>query len=371
MSFRVDGTDWDEIGASRSGLVAAGGAAPKLAARAGRLPVVRHGLRYPPALPTPVTTMGRCRGSIAATPKKHSTASSTRPRKLQNWTTGRLGMAVVLLVAGCADREWTQSSACFEPTARPAGLVLAGSGANLAPMRLVALEYAVRYPDRKVQVEQSIGTSGAMRALADGEIDVGLASRRLRDEELDDGLDEHPFARVAVAAIVNERQGVSSMTSEHLMKIYDGRSVAWPDGTPIVPIVRQAGDSTTKVIERSAPHLALSLQRARISRRALVRYTDQEMRDALLSIEGAIGMLDAGTVRLEGLPLRPLTLDGAAPTARAVRDGVYPFSLRLSLVTRQETTERELHFLAFARSDSVQSALEAAGYVMPDTEESP
>jgi phosphate transport system substrate-binding protein len=239
---------------------------------------------------------------------------------------------------------------------------VAGSGANLAPIAAVAELFEKRHEGQRVRVAQSIGTGGAIRALLDRAIEVGLASRLLTPEEKARGIETHPLARVALAPTVHEHVRRTAITKAELTAIYLGEMRLWADGTAIVPILRQPGDSAMRAIEDSSPDLEAAMHAARESGRALTRYTDQEVRDTLLAVPGAIGFLDAGTVALEEVPLHSLELDGIPPTAEAVRDGRYPFALTLSLLVRSDASDTVRAFLALATSTEVAELLASVDY---------
>lgn len=58
------------------------------------------------------------------------------------------------------------AAACAPPR-RPAGLMVAGSGSNLAVVRRIAGRYQGSHPGAHVVVPESIGTGGAVQALLD------------------------------------------------------------------------------------------------------------------------------------------------------------------------------------------------------------
>lgn len=292
---------------------------------------------------------------------------------------GRAHLLFTLLLAaapGCADADPPPAPAeCLRtPAMHSAGeMRIAGSGANLAPVTRVASVFEKRHAGEHVRVAQSIGTGGAIRALADGVIDIGLASRALTAEEQTRGVEAHAFGHVALSPTIHQHVPVTAITTGELAAIYRGETTSWPDGTAIVPILRQPGDSTMRAIETSSPELENAMRAARESGRALTRYTDQEVRDTLLAVPGAIGFLDAGTVALEEAPLRSLPLDGIAPTAETARANTYPFVLTLSLLTRTDAPEAARAFVELMTSAEVAELLAPYGYapVTPPSEGGP
>ncbi len=243
------------------------------------------------------------------------------------------------------------------------GLLLAGSGSNLAATRFLLQRYRAMGHPEALRVAESIGTGGAVRAVMDGVIDVGLASRTLSPKETSKGVVQTPMARSVLAFATHRTLGVQALTTQQLLDIYAGRTARWPSGEPVVPLLREEGDSGMRAIAARSKTLAEAMSNARRDGRALVFHTDQEMRDALLAIEGAVGPLDVGIIELEALPIEALTLDGVQPTAQEAAAGRYPFTKSLYWLTDGPPKGQAARFLEFATAPAQRAALEVHGYL--------
>lgn len=62
-------------------------------------------------------------------------------------------------------------------------LVFAGAGVNLEITRLLAKEFKKSHAEIRIDVPASIGLAGAIQAVADGAIAVGMVSRHLKEQE--------------------------------------------------------------------------------------------------------------------------------------------------------------------------------------------
>lgn len=265
-------------------------------------------------------------------------------------------VAMAVLAAGCPREAEVPpaGTACAAPAPRPAGLLAAGSGANLALVRALAERYAAANPGSRVVVPESIGTSGAIQAVRAGAIDLGLASRPLTDAERAQGVVETPLARVAFAPTVRAELPLTDVSPQALAAMFSGRPPAgWPQDLPLAPQLREPRDTGSTMVAERFPEVGQAVEDARTRERWPTRYSDQEMRDALLTIEGAVGFLDAATPRLERLPLRSLSVGGVAPTAAEVRAGRFPLVRRLSFATLGAPSGEAARFVAFARSEAV------------------
>lgn len=274
----------------------------------------------------------------------------------------RLALALALLAAcsgGGPDRP-PEGAACTGEVARPEGLVIAGSGSNLALVHAIARRFAEAGLGAAPEVAESIGSGGAISALQDGQIDVGLSSRPLKDAERE-GLTEVPLARVAMALVAHRSAGVQMLPFEDVLAIFAGARRTWPDGRHIVPLLREPGDSGNATIARHFPALGPVLEANAREGRFIVAYTDQEMRDLLLAIEGAVGFLDVGTLALEHLALQPIAIDGKMPA-----DPSYPLIKPLSFLLPARPRPEARAFVDFATSPAIADILAQGGFLAPE-----
>jgi phosphate transport system substrate-binding protein len=274
-------------------------------------------------------------------------------------------LALLACAPSGSERGRGRAPACEPEDGRPSRLIAAGSGTNLALVRELVRRFAATAGGERIEVPESIGTGGAARALLEGAIDIGLASRRLTAGERESGLVELPLARTVLAVALHAGPPVDSLTARELVDIYAGRRTTWPDGTPIVPLLREAGDSSERVLAAAYPEVGAALAEARRAARWIVCYTDQEMRDALLVLEGALGLLDLGTVRLERLSLQLPALDGVLPTPENAAAGRYPLVKDLALLTRGPPAGAVAGFVTFAASTEASAILAEGGYLPP------
>lgn len=58
---------------------------------------------------------------------------------------------------------------------------------------------------------------------------IGMASRELKDSELEKGLVPTVIAMDGIAVIVNHKNGLTGLTSEQVTAIYTGEITEWPE----------------------------------------------------------------------------------------------------------------------------------------------
>lgn len=238
-------------------------------------------------------------------------------------------------------------------------LVLAGSGSNLPLTRALVAAFADGGTAPPV-IHSSVGSGGGVRALVDGAIDIALVSRPLSASERRQNLVAIPYARAPVIVAVHAGVPDRDIDSAGVLAIFDGRRTAWSDGTPIVVLQRERGDSSHSAVARVIPDLADVDERAYVARRWRVIYDDVGMQDAIASTEGGIGLIGIGNLP-DDLPLRALRFEGATPSVAAVADGSYPLHKDLAFVTLGEPDARAAEFLRFVFSPHGRDIITAHG----------
>lgn len=107
-------------------------------------------------------------------------------------------------------------------------IVVAGSSSVTPVMEKLKEAYAALNPDVTVEVQQSDSTTGMTSAI-EGVCDIGMASRELKDSELEAGLTPTVIAMDGIAVIVNNDSPVEELTSENVKAIFTGEITDWAD----------------------------------------------------------------------------------------------------------------------------------------------
>ena len=107
-------------------------------------------------------------------------------------------------------------------------VVVAGSSSVTPVMEKLAESYQAVNDKVTIEVQQSDSTTGIQSAI-DGLCDIGMASRELKDSELEAGLTPTVIAQDGIAIIVNNDSGITELTSEQVKDIYTGNITAWEE----------------------------------------------------------------------------------------------------------------------------------------------
>jgi phosphate transport system substrate-binding protein len=246
---------------------------------------------------------------------------------------------------------------------------ITGSGSNLPTTRALASAFADDGRPRPV-VHPSIGSGGGIRALLDGVIDIALISRPLAGRERDLGLVAVPYARMPVVVAVNGDVPDREIPARDLVGIFGAQRRMWSDGSRIVVLQREQGDSSHGAVAAVVPGFAEANEAAYHDGRWRVLYHDTAMRDALVSTEGALGLHGSGDLPDDGR-FRALVIDGVEPSAENVASGAYPFTKELSFVTRGTPKGAAAELIDLAHSPRGQRIIIGLGAVPLDEDGEP
>ena len=116
-------------------------------------------------------------------------------------------------------------------SAQPEGkVVVAGSSSVTPVMEKLKEAYAEVNPNAEIEIQQSDSTTGMTSAI-DGICDIGMASRELKDEELEAGLTSTTIANDGIAIIVNNDNPTDDLSVDQVKSIYVGETTTWGDLT--------------------------------------------------------------------------------------------------------------------------------------------
>jgi len=260
------------------------------------------------------------------------------------------------------------AAAVLPPAPRSDGVIrLAGTGSALPIARRLADAYVSTHPEVKIHVHESIGSTGGVRALIDGAIDVALISRPLTRDEAAAGLRSSPYALDAVVFAGHPSVPVAGISSVEAVEIFAGRQPNWPDGSRVVVLQRERGDGGHEVAREAIVGFAAADDAGRRAGLWHVLFSDESIQQTLINAPGSIALMDLGTAVAQSLPLKVLALDGVQPDDDTVKDGSYPLVIELAFVVRTRSALGPVQdFLGFVYSDEGARIIDDSGYITVD-----
>lgn len=121
-----------------------------------------------------------------------------------------------------------ESAPQFEGSKESGKIVIAGSSSVTPVMEKLAEAYMAINPNAEIELQQSDSSSGMTSAL-DGVCDIGMASRALKDSEIEAGLIPMTIAMDGIAVIVSNDNPVDGLTGEQVRDIYMGVITQWSE----------------------------------------------------------------------------------------------------------------------------------------------
>ncbi len=116
----------------------------------------------------------------------------------------------------------------FESTMEKGKIVIAGSSSVTPVMEKLKEAYLKINTNAEIEIQESDSTTG-MTAAMEGTCDIGMASRDLKDSELDGGLTSTAIAMDGIAVIVNKNNDIKDITSEQVKNIFLGEVTDWSE----------------------------------------------------------------------------------------------------------------------------------------------
>ena len=219
------------------------------------------------------------------------------------------------------------------------------------------------------------GTASAFDRLADGSCDIGMASRRITQDEitklpfmgdLTSPSDEHLLALDGIAVVVNGANPVPSLTKEQLAGIFSGAISNWSQVSSqqgsiaiYAPAEKSGTDDTFKSLVLGDAPLAANAKRLQDS--AAVSSAVASDRTGI----GLVGLAYVGSARAIAVSERGAI--ALQPNRLTIATEDYPLSRRLYLYTPANPTNNYVRrFVEFAVSNSGQDVVAAAGFVPPN-----
>lgn len=251
------------------------------------------------------------------------------------------------------------------PQGQEAGRFVIDGSTGVMPLAAALVEaFQERNPGIAIEMGQGLGTKARVQALAEGRIDVALASHGLNPEELArQGMSAHEIARTAVVFAVNASVPVSNLTEQEVCDVYAGRTSSWKalggPGMEIAPRTRPDSEVDAEVVRANIQCLTDLQMPATIK----VMPKTGDMAKELSETAGAIGMTTLTVVEQSQGKIRALSINGIAPSPENVERGAYPLVRKSFFVTKATPPPPVAKFLQFVRGPEGERVIRANGAI--------
>ena len=226
---------------------------------------------------------------------------------------------------------------------------ISGTGGAMETMRILGEAFVKSNPGVRVEILPGMGSSGSVKAVLAGRLDIGLSARTLNGEERAQGAVETRYARTPFVFAVNKTLKMTGLTLEGVAGIYGGKR-DWEDGKRIRLVLRPIEDSDNPVLNSMSPGMSAAVDIAFRRKGMIMATTDHDAADAIETVPGAFGATTLSLVLSENRALRVLSLDGVMPSVRTMSDRSYPYGKTFFMVTRKVPPAAVRRFIDFVRS---------------------
>lgn len=238
---------------------------------------------------------------------------------------------------------------------------LAGSTSMEKLCEAMSESFMEKNPGVTVTVEYT-GSGAGLESLAAGSVDIGNASRGLKDEEKASGEVENIVAIDGIAVITNKSCSIKDVTSKDLAKIYTGEITDWAElggeEQPIIVIGREAGSGTRDAFEEllEVKDVCAYAQELDSTGAVLAK---------VATTPGAIGYVSLDVV---DDTVSGLKIDGVEPTEEEILAGNYMLQRPFVMATKGEISgQNELvqAWFNYINSDDGKEVIKQVGLIIP------
>lgn len=243
-------------------------------------------------------------------------------------------------------------------------VVIDGSTGVMPLAESLAKAFQQRNAGVTFETGKGLGTKARIQALADGRIDVALASHGLNINEITrQGMTVHEIARVAVVFGVSATVPVADLRDQQICDVYAGRTTNWSAlGGPeleIAPRTRPDTEVDAEVVRAGIK----CLTELRMPETVKVMPRSGDMGKELAATAGAIGMTTMTVVEQSEGKIRALSINGIAPSTGNVERKAYPLVRESFFVTKAPPPPAVARFLEFTRSPAGDQVIRANGAI--------
>jgi len=268
----------------------------------------------------------------------------------QKWMSPLLLFGLVLLGPMCLDASAAEGGAKGADTAS-GKLVITGSS-TLAPMiEEIGKRFKALHPGVQIEVQAGGTGRGISDAMA-GRVDIGMASRALKDNE--SALYSFAIARDGICLIVHKGNPVQSLSNRQVADIYTGKITNWSQvggrDAPILVINPKEGFGSVDLFSHF-----FDIKYSDIKAQAVVGDNFERFK-AIVDDPNGITYVSLGTAERQvaaRVPIKLLPADGVAATTKNIRSGNFPISRPLLLLTKEPPAGVVKEFINFSLSSQV------------------
>lgn len=226
----------------------------------------------------------------------------------------------------------------------------------------LAEKLAFKYEENnevKIEINQ-IGSSAGITNAINGVSEIGMASRDLKQEEIDSGLSEIVIAYDGIVVVTHPTNKVKDLTLEQVKKIFTGEVTNWKevggDDMEIVVVSREDGSGS-----RDAFQEIVDFSSGELVRNAIIASGNGNIKTTVAMNKHAVGFISFEYVDES---ISTVDINGVEATAENVLQQTYKLSRPFLFVAKEENlTEAGQQFIDFILSPDGQDIVSETGAI--------
>ncbi|MBU4273838.1 MAG: phosphate ABC transporter substrate-binding protein [Actinobacteria bacterium] len=274
-----------------------------------------------------------------------------------------LALLLVMLAVGCGNGETEESTTPAKTEGEYSGTVKASGSTTVLPLaQEAATGFMEDNPDATVEV-QGGGSSTGITQVKEGVVDIGNASRDLKDEEDDGALVDHKIAFDIIAVVVNPGVTVTDLTTDQVKGLFTGAIKNWSEvggaDAEVVVVSRDQASGTREMFDQEA--LGSSKDAPVVpAESAIETNSNGIMRETVASTANSIGYLSYGYINDS---VKPVNYNGVEPTIENAKADTYPLARYLHMFTNGEPEGAVKGYIDYVLSDAFQTDVVSKDYI--------
>lgn len=271
---------------------------------------------------------------------------------------------VLAVTAACA--AMTGTVAAFAGCGGTTDIVISGSSSVTPLMEVLAAVYEIE-EGKTISINQSDSGTGVNEAIS-GANDIGMASRLIKQGELDQGIKAVTIAQDGIALIVSEDCPVESVTIEEITNLYTSGTAI--DGSITAAITREDGSGTRDAFEELFDVKSYdSGVDEQSSTGAVITAIANDQSNSMIGYISLGSLSSAEEQGCKALSIEYAAEDGSTtivePTVENVQNGTYGAAryFQLAIKKDMDTNSDAYQFIEWIKGYMGQSVVLYEGYV--------
>ncbi|HFD32206.1 MAG TPA: hypothetical protein ENJ28_05805 [Gammaproteobacteria bacterium] len=233
-------------------------------------------------------------------------------------------------------------------------IIIAGTGDSQKLLRNIARELESKLKGGKIEIPDTVGSTGGIKALLAGRADLARVARPLLENEKKYNLTYLLFAKNPVVFVTHPSVAqIHNLKIQDIMDIYSAKITNWKSvgdkNHKIYPVTREPGDASVKILLKYRPDFHVNKKATKVI------FSNPKTIEALVNHKYTLGFLPLSNVK--GTNLRVMNLDGISPTIENVQSGKYPLTMPLGIVYKEKPQGLAKVFIDFLYSKKGQDII--------------